>query len=231
MTKLNWDTTGLRFYETGVDRGVLYPKVGPGVPWNGLISVADKASGGGPVPYYMDGIKYINLSAAEEFEATIQALSSPSEFDISDGNVELVPGLMGTQQPRRPFGLTYRTGLGNDTLNLELGYQIHLVYDAMASPTNRSNRSIGDIPDPTGLSWDIQTVPQLYPGFRPSAHYVIDSTLTHPVVLADVEDMLYGSIAIHPTLPTPEELEFIFTAMVRGYGHGPYGHGPYGYGP
>lgn len=225
--RLTWGDTGAKVYEAGIDRGVLY-KGGVGVAWNGLISVDESPSGGTPLPYYMDGVKYLNIASAEEYAATIEAYSAPSEFDSCDGTAAIQNGLFATQQPRDTFGFSYRTGLGNDVLGMEFGYKIHLVYNALAGASTKSFATLSDRADPTTFKWPIVTNPPTITDFAPSAHIVIDTRLTHPSTLRDVERQLYGTDLITPNLPSPDEIRVIFETMVTAYGYGPYGHTPYG---
>lgn len=211
MTRLTWGDSGNRFYETGVDRGVLYTN-GVGVPWNGLTAVKESPSGAEPTPYYIDGVKYRNLTAAEEFAATIEALSSPPEFDACDGVAQIHNGLFVSEQPREPFDLCYRTLVGNDLDGEDHGYKIHLVYNALAAPTERANSTRTDSPSPMGLSWTISTMPPPLVNRRPSAHFVIDSRTTDPGLLIDLEDILYGSDDLVSSIPTPTELVALFVA-------------------
>lgn len=210
--RLNWGTVNERYFEAGVDRGVLYLPNAAGVPWNGLTAVDESPSGGEPRPYYLDGIKYLNLASAEEFEATIEAISSPREFGVCDGTVSIQNGLMLTQQPRSQFGLSYRTLVGNDVDGTDHAYKIHVVYNALAAPGQRSHATLTDTPEPTALSWDISTTPPRVPGYRPTAHMVIDSRTTPEALLAEVEDILYGSDTSISSLPTAVELVALFTA-------------------
>jgi hypothetical protein len=201
MTKLLWDQTGQRFYDRGVDRGVLYPINEVGVPWNGLVSVNEKASGGALTPFYFEGNKYLQTAATEEFEATIQAFTYPDEFDLIQGRVALAPGLLATQQPPRPFNFSYRTGVGND-LTPEAGYKIHLVWGAMVQPTARASVTDDDSADLTPMSWELSTVPPQ--GFftgRPSAHFVVDSREVGAVDLQILEGYLYGTDEQDPYMP------------------------------
>lgn len=209
MTKLNWDTPGERFYETGVDQGVLYVD-NAGFSWNGLISVQEKSSGGIFTPYYLDGFKYVQLMSAEEFEATLEAFSSPREFGPCDGSFELINGLTATQQRRKQFGFSYRTFLGNDLKNTDLGYKIHIVYNALAAPSDRKNTTVKTTPDPNTLSWSITTNPVELVGSRPTSHFVVDSTRASAAALLAIETRLYGSESTVPTLPTPTELVAMF---------------------
>lgn len=211
MARLNWDAQGARYYETGIDRGVLYPISDIGVAWPGLIAVSESPSGGDPRPYYIDGIKYLNISAAEEFVASIEAFYAPAEFAECDGRTQIQNGLFATQQPRKTFGFSYRTLIGNDLDGSAHGYKIHLVYNALAAPAGRDYASNGDSVDPSIFSWDIETLPPSLNGYKPTAHMVVDSRTTDPAVLTQVEDLLYGTEANAPTLPTPNELVAIFT--------------------
>lgn len=211
MARLSWDSVGKRFYEAGVDRGVLYVGALPGVPWTGLISVAEFPSGGEPKAYYIDGMKYLNISSAEEFGATIEAFDSPSEFAQCDGIAPIQNGLFVTQQPRKSFGLSYRTKIGNDVDGLKYAYKIHLVYNALAAPSSRANRSIGQSAEASTFSWSVTTLAPKITGYKPTAHLVIDSRSTSSTVLASVEDILYGTDASAPRLPTPDELIAIFS--------------------
>lgn len=209
MSKLIWGDSGERFYETGINQGVLYVD-GIGVPWNGLISVQESPSGGSPTPYYLDGVKYLNVATVEEFEATLEAFSSPRQFDTCDGTSSVGNGLFITQQPRKPFGLSYRTRIGNDIDGLEHGYKIHLVYDALAAPTERGNSSLGETAEPMHLSWSITTTPKFIPGMHPAAHLVIDSTEADPNLLNLLEGFLYGGLELEPRQPTPSQIVGIF---------------------
>lgn len=211
MTALVWGTAGERLYEAGADRGVLYLPGVPGVAWNGLTSVSETPTGGAPVPFYYDGLKYSNLSTAEEFAATIGGFSSPKEFAKCDGTASISNGLFITQQPREPFDLSYRTHLGNDTEGLEYGYKVHLVYNALAAPSGRNNATLNDAPTPNSYSWLITTMAPLISGFRPSAHLVVDSTKTPADVLEEFENLLYGTPSTPPQMPTQEEVILLFS--------------------
>ena len=212
MSRLVWGMAGERFYETGADLGVLYVGASSGVAWNGLTSVSESPSGGDPKPYYIDGFKYSNLAAAEEFEATLEAFSSPDEFAPCDGSSQIYPGLFITQQPRRSFGLVYRTLVGNDVDGQDHGYKLHLIYNALASPSSRNNATISDSPEPSKLSWSITAKAPVLSGHRPSAHLVIDSRKTSPAVLTNIEDLLYGTAIFIPRLPTQQEIIALFGA-------------------
>lgn len=211
MTRIAWGTAGERYFEAGADQGVLYVN-GVGVPWNGLTGVSEDPDGGDPQPYYVDGYKYLNLAAAEEFKATINAFSSPSEFGQCDGTVAIHNGLFATQQPRKSFDMSYRTKVGNDISGIDHGYKIHLVYNALAAPSTRENNTTGDKTDPLGLSWGITTTPPRMDGMRPTAHLVIDSRVTPPNLMSAIEDILYGNDDADPRLPTQDELITLFNS-------------------
>jgi hypothetical protein len=211
MTRLVWDDHGSRYYEMGVDRGVLYVAGDPGVAWTGLVSVAESPTGGEPQPYYLDGEKYLNLSAAEEFEATITALGAPKSFEPCDGNRSIQNGLIVTHQPRTQFGFSYRTMVGSDIRGL-YAYKIHLVYNALAQPAERSYATTTQDASPIAFNWRISTLAPSITGFKPTAHLVVDSRYTDSDVLAAVEALLYGDEAVNASLPTPNELIDIFSA-------------------
>lgn len=212
MARLSWNDTGTRIYEAGVDRGVLYLPNEIGVPWSGLVSVSENASGGEPNPVYYDGIKISNFTTSEEFEGTLEAFTAPPEFYACEGMVAVQNGLFITQQRRMPFGLTYRTLLGSDTLGSDAGYKVHLVYNALATSSGRTHQTLSGDNEPTTFSWDISTTPPLLGGFRPTAHFVVDSRFATPELLSSLEDLLYGSEVVDPYLPSPEELYDLFTA-------------------
>lgn len=216
MSRIEWNKAGERFFEAGVDFGVLYPpNNAPGVAWNGLVSVSENSSGGDLEPLYFDGVKYADIVANEDFSAQIESYGAPSEFDACDGRKQLVPGLIVTQQPRKTFGLCYRTLLGNDLVGTEYGYKLHLVYNCTAAPSGRTNTTIGANVTPGTRTWDINTVPPAASTFRPTAHIVLDSTLIEPGVMEQVELALYGRnaedgrAAKAPYLPTVAELLLI----------------------
>jgi len=209
VPKLVWGSVGERIYETGVDRGVLYVGSTPGVAWNGLISISESTSGGSAKPYYMDGVKYLNIASAEEFEATLNAFSAPREFGPCDGIASIQNGLLATQQPRKSFGLSYRTKVGND-VDPEHGYRVHLVYNALAAPSQRSHKTFGSSIDLTDLSWSITTLPPSITGYKPTAHLIIDTTLADSDAVAAAEVILYGDDSHSARIPTPDELAAIF---------------------
>lgn len=209
MSRLTWGDTGQHFYEAGVDRGVLYVEGGSGVAWNGLVSVEESPSGGDAQPYYIDGVKYLNLSSKEEFEATLSAFYSPPEFDVCDGLVFVKPGLYAAQQRRRSFGLSYRTQLGND-LDDSFAYKIHIVYNALAQPTQKKYETASDNYDANLLSWALTTKPILLSDVGYTAHMIVDTSTAVPYSITALEDILYGNDVHLPRLPTLDELRGLF---------------------
>lgn len=210
MATLTWDVQGERYYETGVSKGVLYPfkegKYSKGVAWNGLTAVNESPSGAEPTPLYADNIKYLNLLSNEEFAATVEAYTYPDEFAECDGSAELAAGVSVGQQKRIPFGLSYVTKLGNDTDGQDHGYKIHLIYGALAKPTQKNYATINDSPEAITFSWELSTTPVAVPNMKPTACITIDSTKVTPENLKKIEDKLYGRDTEEATLPTPAEL-------------------------
>ena len=216
MSKLVWDKTGERFYETGVSKGVLYPLQDEGgytkgVAWNGLTAVNESPSGAEPTPLYADNIKYLNLMSAEEFGATIEAYTYPDEFAACNGESELVAGVNVGQQKRAIFGLSYQTKIGNDVDN-ELGYKIHLIYGALASPSEKAYSTVNDSPEAITFSWTISTTPVEVTGLKPTATLVIDSTKVAPEKLVKLEKALYGDETTEAKLLLPDEVLAIVNA-------------------
>lgn len=222
MSKIIWDKTGERLYETGVDRGVLYPlnKSGeytPGVAWNGLTAVTESPSGAESTPLYADNIKYLNMLSTEEFGATIEAYTYPDEFAECDGSASLADGVMIGQQNRNVFGFSYRTLLGNDVDSTNYGYKLHLIYGAQASPSEKNYATVNDSPEAISLSWEVTTTPVNVTGFKPTASITIDSTKVDKEKLAALEEILYGknptttegSDGVDPRLPLPDEIKQI----------------------
>jgi hypothetical protein len=212
MPRLTWNAIGERYFETGVDQGVLYIDQA-GFAWPGLISVSENPTGGEPRPYYIDGLKYLNLSSNEEFEATVEAFYSPPEFGPCDGTVSIHNGLFVTQQPRKQFGMSYRTKIGNDVDGADHGYKIHLVYNALAAPAERSHSTLSDSPEATPYSWDLTTLAPRLTGFRPTAHFVINSLTTPDALMRSIEDVLYGNDDDIPRLPEISEIIEMFAGF------------------
>lgn len=210
MPKLDWGVAGTRFYEAGIDRGVLYLAGETGVPWVGLTSVEESPTGGEAKAYYIDGVKYLNISSAEEFEATLTAYTYPTEFGVCDGTARVRPGLSVTQQRRKSFNFSYRTKVGNDLTGLDHGYKIHLIYNVLAAPSGKSYSSTSDSTEVADFSWSLTTRPAVMTGYKRSAHVVIDSRETAPVHLQMIEDILYGSDVEVSRMPTLDELVVIY---------------------
>jgi hypothetical protein len=213
MPKLTWDTLGSRFFETGVDRGVLYVEDQVGVPWNGLISITESPEGGSSKSYYLDGERYLNRPTTTDFAGTIRAFSSPEEFDTVDGSLEIYDGFVATGQKRKAFGLSYRTILGNDILGQDFAYKIHILYNVLAEPSDSDSQTIGSSVTPTSLSWTISATPiPVGPTHKPTAHFIVDSSRVSPETLADLEALLYGSDEISPSLPALEDILDLFAS-------------------
>ena len=210
MATLTWDVQGERYYETGVSKGVLYPfkegKYSKGVAWNGLTAVNESPSGAEPTPLYADNIKYLNLLSNEEFAATVEAYTYPDEFAECDGSAELAVGVSVGQQKRIRLGLSYVTKLGNDTDGQDHGYKIHLIYGALAKPTQKNYATINDSPEAITFSWELSTTPVAVPNMKPTACITIDSKKVTPENLKKIENKLYGTESEEAALPTPAEL-------------------------
>lgn len=211
FSPLVWDQTGEKFYETGVKNGVLYvqhtdgtyPK---GVAWNGLTAVTESPSGAEKTPLYADDTKYLNLMSAEEFGATIEAYTYPDEFAQCDGSAEIAEGVTIGQQARKTFGMAYKTTLGNDVSNNDYGYKLHIIYGALASPSEKGYSTINDSPEAITFSWEVTTTPVNVTGKKPTASLVIDSTKANPEKLAALEKILFGSTEANARLPLPDEI-------------------------
>ena len=211
FSPLVWDQTGEKFYETGVKNGVLYvqhtdgtyPK---GVAWNGLTAVTESPSGAEKTPLYADDTKYLNLMSAEEFGATIEAYTYPDEFAQCDGSAEIAEGVTIGQQARKTFGMAYKTTLGNDVSNNDYGYKLHIIYGALASPSEKGYSTINDSPEAITFSWEVTTTPVNVTGNKPTASLVIDSTKANPEKLTALEKILFGSTEAAARLPLPDEI-------------------------
>lgn len=216
MAKLVWDESGKRVYETGVRNGVLYVQgeegaYGNGVAWNGLTAVTESPSGAEPTALYADDIKYLELFSAEEFGATIEAYTYPEEFEACDGSASLGKGVTIGQQDRKAFGLCYRTVVGNDIKGNENGYKLHLIYGAKAKPSEKAYATVNDSPEAITFSWEVSTTPVNVTGFKPTASITIDSTKIEAGKLKAIEDKLYGTDSLQPTLPLPDEIKQMIT--------------------
>lgn len=211
MSKLVWDQSGKRLYETGVDHGVLYPiqtggVYSKGVAWNGLTAVTESPSGADVNDIYADNMKYLGLVGAEKFGATVEAYTYPDEFAECDGSVELVKGATIGQQNRKVFGMVYRTVIGNDVDGNEHGYKLHLIYGATAAPSEKAYNTINEDPEAITFSWELSTTPVNVTGRKPTASLTIDSTKADPTKLAELEKILFGDTETEPRLPLPDEI-------------------------
>lgn len=226
--KLVWDKTGEHFYETGVKNGVLYPMSASGtypkgVAWNGLTAITESPSGAEATALYADDIKYLNLMSNEEFGATVEAYTYPDEFAECDGSASLTEGVYIGQQARKTFGLCYRTTLGNDAKGNDYGYKLHIIYGAMASPSEKAYSTINDSPDAITFSWELSTTPVAVANFKPTASLTIDSTKVDTAKLTALEEILYGKDgtgedhttgAVDPRLPLPDEIATLMKASI-----------------
>lgn len=214
MVALAWDQVGERLYETGVDHGVLYVNESgvyqDGIAWNGLTAVTESPSGAEATPLYADNIKYLNMISLEQFGGTIEAYTYPDEFGVCDGSISPSPGITIGQQGRKTFGLSYRTRLGNDTDSTDHGYKLHLVYGAVAAPSEKAYATINDTPEAITFSWEFSTTPVEVTGNKPSALLTIDSSAVDADALSDLEDILYGTGGTDPRLPLPDEVVGLF---------------------
>lgn len=226
--KLVWDKTGEHFYETGVKNGVLYPMSAngtypKGVAWNGLTAITESPSGAEATALYADDIKYLNLMSNEEFGATVEAYTYPDEFAECDGSASLTEGVYISQQARKTFGLCYRTTLGNDAKGNDYGYKLHIIYGAMASPSEKAYSTINDSPDAITFSWELSTTPVAVANFKPTASLTIDSTKVNAAKLTALEEILYGKDgtgedhttgAVDPRLPLPDEIATLMRVTI-----------------
>ena len=218
MSKIVWDAIGEHTFETGVRNGVLYLKntegvYDNGVAWNGLTSVSESPEGAEPTDLYADDIKYLTLMSAENFKATIEAYTYPVEFEECDGSATIAKGVVIGQQSRKPFGLCYRTAIGNDTDGNEHGYKLHIVYGCQASPSEKQYSTINDSPEAITFSWEVSTTPVNVTGKKPTATLIIDSTKADKAKLTALEAILYGSEQDEPRLPLPDEIATLMASV------------------
>ena len=220
MAVLTWDQTGEKLYETGVQKGVLYPMdgavYGKGVAWNGLTAVNETPSGAESTKLYADDIKYLDIRSAEEFGATIEAYSSPEEFDACDGTAELADGVNIGQQNRKGFGFCYRSTIGNDTEYNNYGYKLHIIYGLTASPSERSYSTVNDSPEAATLSWEVSSTPVNVAGFKPTSIVTINSKKINAEALKEIEDALYGTAEVEPKILLPDEIKAICDKHIGG---------------
>jgi hypothetical protein len=219
MVSLTWDNVGERVYETGVDHGVLYIPSDLGVydkgyAWNGLTSVTESPSGAEASPQFADNIKYLNLVSAEQFGGTIEAFTYPEEFGQCDGTAAPKKGVYLGQQSRRTFGMSYRTLLGNDIEGTDFGYKLHLIYGALAAPSEKAHTTVNDSPEAIAFSWAVTTSPVAVTGHKALSSITIDSTQVDAADLTALEALLYGAALIEPALPLPDAVLALFTDSV-----------------
>ena len=217
MSRLVWDQTGDRRYETGVKNCVLYPlgtngSYANGVAWNGITSVSESPSGADANDFYADDMKYLTLRGAETFGGTIEAYTFPDEWSICDGSAELAPGVMIGQQSRTAFGLCYRTVVGNDVANDSFGYKLHIIYNSTASPSERSYQTVNDSPEPISFSWEFTSTPINVTGHKATSLVTVDSTKVTAEKMKALEDILYGTDEAEPRLPLPDEIATLLAA-------------------
>lgn len=224
MSRLEWDKVGEKYYETGTDRGVLYPRTGEnnaygeGVAWNGLTGITESPGGAESTDLYADNSKYGSMRSAETLGGTIEAYTYPKEFEQCDGTREITNGVVIGQQNRVPFGLSYRTMIGNDTASEDDdSYKIHLVYGATASPSEKAYSTINDSPEAITFSWEFDTTPVNVTGFKPTAHVIIDTRRLTPAQIKAIEDVLYGTESDKPKLPLPDEVMSIISTAKTSY--------------
>lgn len=217
MAVLVWDQTGEKKYKTGVSKGVLFKrdntgKYGAGVAWNGLTACNLSPEGAEATPLYADNQKYLDLISQEQLKYTIEAYTYPDEWAECDGSKEIAPGVYATQQTRSHFGFSYQDKIGNDTLGTDYGYEIHLIYDSTASPSENSNATENESPEASTMSWSCSTTPVSCKGCKPTSHLIIDSTKADPEALARLEAIIYGSESEESRLPLPDEVIEILNA-------------------
>jgi hypothetical protein len=214
MTRIDWARAGERYFEAGIDRGVLYVNGNPGVPWVGLVNFNQTQSGGEPAERYLDGIKISNRTSPEQFEGTLEAYTYPVEFERCDGTYRADNGLRITQQRRIAFHMTYRSKIGNDVAGLDKAYKIHIMYNLRAQPSDRGYRTLIDQNEPLVFSWKLTSRAVAILGHRPSAHFIVDSRDIPAELLVQLEDILYGTELTNPSIPTPGELLFLFDSYL-----------------
>ena len=210
MSKIIFDNTGEKIYETGVDHCVLFVRDGnayqTGVAWNGITAINESPSGAEATPIYADNIKYLNIVSGEDFGATIEAYTYPDEFTECDGSAEIIEGVKIGQQTRKPFALCYRTLIGNDVAGTGHGYKLHFIYNAQAAVSAKNYKTINESPEAMSFSWEISTTPEVVEGFKPTATVTVDSTKVDAQKLKALEDKIYGTENSEPTMPTISEI-------------------------
>ena len=215
MSKLTWDAAVDRRYETGIDHVVLYPQSSTGtyptgVAWNGVTAMNENPSGAEPTDLYADNIKYLSIRSAEQYGFTIEAYTYPDEFEECDGSASLAEGVTVGQQTRKPFGVSYRTIVGNDPEDNDYGYKLHLVYNSTCSPSARNYASVNDSPEAITFSWECNSTPVAVKNHKPCCTITIDSTKADATKLDQLEALLYGGDNAEAQLPLPDAVIDIF---------------------
>lgn len=210
MSKLVWDQTTERLYETGVEQVALFPQANGAYPkgaaWNGITALNLTPSGAEPTPLYANNRKYLTLMSVEELGGTIEAFTYPDEWAACDGSAELAPGVYVGQQARVPFGLAAKTLIGNDAVGNKYGYKLHLIYGGQASPSEQSNATVNDSPEARTMSWEFSTTPVAVTGHEPTSYICIDSTKVDAEKLKALEAIVYGTEEAEARLPLPDEV-------------------------
>lgn len=214
--KMVWDQTGEKFYETGIEQVALFPQASgaydAGVPWNGVTALNITPSGAEPTALYANDRKYVTLTSVEELGGTIEAYTYPDEWSECDGSATVAPGVFIGQQARKAFGLVGKTLIGNDEEGTKLGYKLHLIYGAKASPSEQSNATVNDSPEAKTMSWEFSTTPVAVNGYEPTSYICLDSTKVNAEKLAELEAIIYGSEEVEPRLPLPNEVVTLMTS-------------------
>lgn len=214
MSKMVWDQTGEKLYETGIEQVGLFPQEGgaypKGVPWNGVTALNLSPSGAEPTPLYANDRKYLTMMSVEEMGFTVEAYTYPDEWAECDGSAAVAEGVYIGQQPRKNFGLVGKTLIGNDTVGTKHGYKLHILYGALASPSAQDNATVNDSPEAKTMSWECSTTPVNVTGYEPTSYICIDSTKVDAEKLKALEAILYGSDDVEPRLPLPDE---VFTTL------------------
>lgn len=214
MSKITWDQTGEKLYETGIEQVALYKQVSgaypKGVGWNGITALNLTPSGAEPTPLYANNKKYLTLTSVEELGFTIEAYMYPDEWAECDGSASVMDGVYLGQQPRSAFGLVGKTLIGSDTDGTKHGYNLHIIYGALAAPSEQSNATVNDSPEAKTMSWECSTTPVAVEGFDPTSYIRINSTKVDAEKLKALEVILYGSDDVEPRLPLPAE---VFTTL------------------
>lgn len=210
MSKMVWDQITEKLFETGIEQVALYKQVGGayplGVPWNGITALNITPSGAEPTPLYANNKKYVTLMSAEELGGTIEAYTYPEEWAECDGSAEAAAGVYIGQQPRATFGLVGKTLIGNDSEGTKHGYKLHLIYGALASPSEQTNSTVNDSPEAKTMSWEFTTTPVPVEGYEATSYICIDSTKVDKAKLEALEAILYGAAEVEPKLPLPDEV-------------------------